>query len=201
MKKALLLLLTVSLCFVTVLTLSGCSIDTLIDMLPTFGESPPPSEDDEVKEQHVHAFGEWSESVAPTCVTQGKDRHYCSCGEFEERSTEPTGVHIWGISNRCDVCGEDYEYTESLTFAPAPGGEGYVITSAPKKTNITIPLYHNGQPIVGIADGAFKDCSSLKKIDIPDTVTSIGSGAFSGCKSLTEVNLPDSLTSIGESAF
>lgn len=47
---------------------------------------------------------------------------------------------------------------------------------------------------------AFKG-SGLKKIIIPDSVTTIGKGAFLECKQLEEVVLPKRLVSIGESAF
>ena len=54
---------------------------------------------------------------------------------------------------------------------------------------------------VGIADRAFKDCSKLTSVTIPNSVTSIGYGAFSGCERLTNVTIPDSVTSIGGHAF
>ena len=41
-----------------------------------------------------------------------------------------------------------------------------------------------------IASRAFSNCSSLKIIEIPDSVTSIGGSAFSGCSSLESITLP-----------
>ena len=48
---------------------------------------------------------------------------------------------------------------------------------------------------------AFKGCSSLTSVTIPNSVTSIGHNAFSGCSSLTSVTIPNSVTSIGGYAF
>ena len=47
----------------------------------------------------------------------------------------------------------------------------------------------------------FQDCTSLKTITLPDTVTTIQSSAFSGCTALETIVFPDSLTSIQGSAF
>ena len=52
-----------------------------------------------------------------------------------------------------------------------------------------------------ICDSAFRGCTSLRQINIPDSVTSIGGGAFWGCKSLEQINIPDNVTSIGNYAF
>ena len=54
---------------------------------------------------------------------------------------------------------------------------------------------------LGIASCAFKDCSGLKNITIPDRVTRIGDYAFTGCRGLTAITIPDSVTSIGWYAF
>lgn len=54
--------------------------------------------------------------------------------------------------------------------------------------------------IQNIEAGTFGE-SGLKKIDLPDTVTSIGSYAFGYCSELVEVNIPNSVTNIGEGAF
>ena len=63
-------------------------------------------------------------------------------------------------------------------------------------TSVTIP-----DSFTSIWSWAFQYCSSLTSITIPDSVTSIGGNAFRGCSSLTSITIPDSVNSIGEWAF
>ena len=50
-------------------------------------------------------------------------------------------------------------------------------------------------------DDAFKACTQLKSVALPDTLTGIGKSAFATCTGLTEITIPDGVTSIGEQAF
>lgn len=63
--------------------------------------------------------------------------------------------------------------------------------------NSQIPNY-----IVTISDCAFKNCSELKKITIPESVKSIGNEAFYYCKGMEEITIEgEMLESIGHDAF
>jgi hypothetical protein len=55
--------------------------------------------------------------------------------------------------------------------------------------------------ITDIGDDAFRHCSSLTGITIPNGVMSIGEQAFGGCHSLAGITIPNSVTSIGMRAF
>ena len=55
--------------------------------------------------------------------------------------------------------------------------------------------------VTSIGYDAFRDCSGLTSVTIPNSVTSIGDFAFYYCCSLTSVTIPNSVTSIGEYAF
>lgn len=66
---------------------------------------------------------------------------------------------------------------------------------------ITIPATSpNGYPITSIADNAFSYCSTVTKINFPDTIEKIGNDAFTGVK-LTEMTLPANLKYIGDNLF
>ncbi|MDE6275584.1 MAG: leucine-rich repeat domain-containing protein [Clostridia bacterium] len=55
--------------------------------------------------------------------------------------------------------------------------------------------------VTKISVGAFKDCTSIMDIAIPDTITSIDAHAFEGCTSFTTIHIPYGVTTLGNYAF
>ena len=72
----------------------------------------------------------------------------------------------------------------------------YAFRNCTSLTSVVIP-----DSVTSIGYRAFYYCTSLTSVTIGNSVTSIGNYAFSGCKSLTSVVIPDSVTSIGDDAF
>ena len=66
---------------------------------------------------------------------------------------------------------------------------------------VDIPAEIDGKSVTRIGDSAFKYCTSLTSVTIPDSVTSIGSYAFYFCTNLRSVTIPDNVTEIYERAF
>lgn len=74
--------------------------------------------------------------------------------------------------------------------------------------NFAIEAVDKEQATYSIKEGArwigtyaFRNCSNLASVTIPNSVISIGSQAFEGCSNLTSVTIGNSVTSIGREAF
>ncbi len=92
-------------------------------------------------------------------------------------------------------------------------GKDFALSSENRVETITVPDTIGGQPVVGIASGAFKEKfvgalyggsnSGVRVITVklPETVQYIDDDAFSGCQGLAAVNMPRDLKRIGERAF
>ncbi len=52
-----------------------------------------------------------------------------------------------------------------------------------------------------ICDCAFLSCDRLKRVILPNSITTIGTAAFSNCSELIDINIPDSVKTIGFGAF
>ncbi len=88
----------------------------------------------------------------------------------------------------------DFTYTTNdvsatITGYTGPGG------------NVTIPDAIGGKPVTIIGNNAFRNCTNLTGITIPNSVTNIGAYVFFDCGRLTEVVIPNSVTSLGSGAF
>ncbi len=80
-------------------------------------------------------------------------------------------------------------------------GKVTVTGAEPATGDLTIPATLGGQPVTGIGYAAFRQCSGLTSVTIPDSVERIGDSAFADCTSLESVTLPASVADIADSAF
>lgn len=88
----------------------------------------------------------------------------------------------------------DFEYgvnkgTAAITKYKGAGG------------TVEIPATLGGYPVTGIKMQAFIECTSLKSVSMPESMTWIGDSAFAGCTGLEQVEISPNLTAIGSKSF
>ena len=124
--------------------------------------------------------------------------------------------HVWRAQDPTAQSPEKGSYTyENCVLTEYTGSQ----------TRIHPHLTVSKEPVVGLGDGVFKDSqtieyfsvahndefttigaeafmnSSIRDVDLFDSVTTIGARAFANCAQLEALTLPDSLTTIGEGAL
>lgn len=84
-------------------------------------------------------------------------------------------------------------------------GEAYVAENPEASGAVVIPesviFAGNAYNVTRIYSKAFKDCTGLTSISIPDGVTVIESSAFESCTQLASIAFPSNLKTIGDYAF
>lgn len=68
-------------------------------------------------------------------------------------------------------------------------------------TEITIPSTYKGKNVVAISKSAFKQMTSLRTINLPNTITHIGILAFWNCSNLKTVEMSNQVTALEYGAF
>ena len=100
----------------------------------------------------------------------------------------------------CAVCAGAETYGD-LEYSVLDDGTVEITDYNGSAKTVDIPEKINGKSVTSIGDCAFRYCTSLKSITIPNSVMEIGSSAFSGCSSLTIITILNSVTEIGVYAF
>ena len=109
---------------------------------------------------------------------------------LEDESAEPFVDGIYYAFN---------EDGTSVSVTYGPDGEGTY------SGNVTVPasvsIGGKTYSVTGIGENAFKGCSSLTSVTLPEGLKTIGIRGFDVCTSLENINFPSTLTSIGDYAF
>ncbi len=164
------------------------------------------AEEESVLPQTGHLFGAWEQTLAPSCDREGEETRVCAyCGAPETRALSAL-AHEFGTDNVCKTCSYRCVSSEGLAFTPVSGEDGAVLGYAvslgtAKAAHIIVALYHEGLPVVAVAEGGFRDCITLTRFTCYAPLAEVGAEAFRGCAALSETELPDSVEEVGEMAF
>lgn len=67
--------------------------------------------------------------------------------------------------------------------------------------DVTIPDTVGGKAVTHIDDNAFKNCTALHSVTIPDSVEWLGFECFRGCTNLEEIRFPEKFSTFGQDAL
>ena len=124
---------------------------------------------------------------------------FSECTSLEQFVMPNTVTALGTYGNRADDdCSTFYGCTnlEKLHFSDALSNLGYSVCSGCSK----LKDVHLPQNVYSIRDYAFRETSSLRKIDFPASLKTIGYCAFYKC-GLDSVRLPLTLSALGERVF
>lgn len=164
-----------------------------------YGVAPVILIEEEQKTQnnsHTHNFNQELLISEASCTRPAQYYRVCECGEKSNLyffKGTPQGHNF--INGFCDVCEEsklEYEID----------GKNVSITGIGKYDEeiLVIPSLIKGKPVTTIRTKAFYQCSSIKKLIVPESVKTIEESAFA-YSTLEDIELPESGIRIKNEAF
>ena len=146
------------------------------------------------------------EAVMPTCTESGltEGKHCLTCNRIliAQEIVPPEHQYEKFV---CLACGYSEYFNFTLIRDSSYNGETtYAITAKNKYSfpaEIEIPSFYMGKAVTAISSDAFKNCTRLTKVIIPDSISLIQSNAFVGCSNLRSVIIPSTVTRIDIAVF
>lgn len=140
-------------------------------------------------------------ATATACTSGGGNVTTDTDGVTTEAESKPNAAPPYTVEEAADITEKHKAFAADAfsALSPCPAEDlmldvtedGICITGY-KGTDVTvvIPSEIDGQRVVEIADGAFKDVTTLRAVCIPESVSRIGFGTFEGCDGLVTLKLP-----------
>ncbi len=128
-------------------------------------------------------------ATPPSVVKEG---HYLLgwSGNYRSVTHDATVTAIWEYETTPGI-----EYQTHKTYSTISGCFKNLTG------DVYIGAYHDDLMVLGIGDGAFKDCKRIENVFMLDGILTIGSSAFEACHSLDNIVLPSTTLTIGDRAF
>ena len=194
-KKLLAVILTMAVSCQSLPVYAGEAADIFSDSGTEMSESGESTDDfsDGEPEKDVETAEETPQTV-PELISPEEEpvENIFTDNQNENDSSDENQVSAY--STDTELTYGNYKYTVS-------GQQATIIKYIGSESTVKIPEKINNYVVKTIGRSAFSSCSSLKKIEIPDSVTEIGDYAFQYCGSLTEVTGGRQLKKIGYEAF
>ena len=173
--------------------------------------------------------GNWVITEPPTCLEEGVKEMVCTVCKFKQTAKVPAMGHSysdewssdenehWHASTcgheeqtkdtdshtfedfACTVCG--YYNGPALAFRETENAYAVEGVGEFDESELEIPAKYHGKPVVGILTEAFKACTFLRSVKMPDSIVIIGVSAFEGCTNLANVDLGEGVVEIYSHAF
>lgn len=113
-------------------------------------------------------------------------------GSYREVTKDVTIRAVWEYET---TEGIEYEIKENANYCEIVG------CYSDLKGDVYIGAYYDGKKVLGIKEGAFKNCENITSVYLLDGILAIEDEAFAGCTNLEKIEMPSTLIRLGNSVF
>ena len=92
-------------------------------------------------------------------------------------------------------------YLDDNNNAVIDSGSTGVAAYLGNATDVTVPSYIDGNPVICLGSYAFYQRTAVKSVTVPEGVTNFGTFSFDGCTGLESINFPSTMYSINAYSF